>query len=377
MDDHWNRALDPMDIDWDGQGDEDDRREEREREEQELDARTTSATIEFGRLCAALRKMDPAVTEVDSSRIIFFTFGNAEARRLGQALLGNPHVELLVLNLSFLENDVENDGYSDSLLPLLRFLRESRTLRVVYLKDKRMERADGAVLKRFFFSIAESSAIQELHLDEISVRPDGFDTLMRTTKSITELAIDSCDLDMTVASKNLLAEAIGANQTLHSLTIEDSDAVESLHLVEPVLARLNSHPQLRTLELRYGDHGEHPNTSLNLLMAARQNGSLHNILVLDEPSLFGEYVWNRVQCYCERNRRIPLMVANPRLSDKEDGSGMTDQYLFPKLFGAAKQAHRTAPTSLLIGLLALGTVVGPPEVTKYDKVEFPNSAVAS
>jgi hypothetical protein len=91
-----------------------------------------------------------------------------------------------------------------------------------------------------------------------------------------------------------------------------------------------------------------------LLGALKQNWSLLDVQMttsqseIDERRLFtGNDLWH-LHLYIKRNRTIPALVADSTM----------DRYLFPKLFEAAKQAPRTAPNSILIGLLALGDTVG-------------------
>jgi hypothetical protein len=107
-----------------------------------------------------------------------------------------------------------------------------------------------------------------------------------------------------------------------------------------------------------------------LLRALKQNGSLQDVQIslrdqffgllgLRSTSLFTGNDLRRVQLYCKRNRRIPSMVVNARLDDDhENGDDRTERCLFPKLFGAAKQAPRTAPTLILMGLLCSATQWG-------------------
>jgi hypothetical protein len=96
-----------------------------------------------------------------------------------------------------------------------------------------------------------------------------------------------------------------------------------------------------------------------LLRALKQNGSLH---FLQFAPSWSDFLTDRdsrqLQLSMERNQLIPALVANPRLGDDDDDS-KTERCLVPKLFAAAMLAPRTAPNSMLIGLLALGDTVGP------------------
>lgn len=509
----------------------------------------SSTERDFRALCETVEKNDPAVTVVDLSALPLLTFTNVEARRLGTALHGNSHVTFLSFNLSYLADfqgtDDDGDEGDDAIVPLLRFFSESSALKVVCMADYDCC-ASVTVLRRFFLAMAESSAIQELTLDCLDVHPEGLDTLLQTTRTLMKLTLHWCDwganavshelvaaamganqtleclvienssrvdlatpvlwslgphprirsvrvdcgtslpsthlvdamtyftstsktlelfemsefcwnkstleavvkgiqsnpqvtsvsfdscifaLESTVvfrdlllgyrsvgveqpavdlmddilqmnpcslttltirschfhdaASVNEVAEAIGsssstANSTLHSLTIENSDEVD---LVEPVLEHLGSHFKLRKLTLNYGRHAS---VSRNLLRAMRRNGSLHTVVLLGEPpNVVDEPTWKLVQCYCERNQCIPIVVANPRFQDDqndveavvgidvrlpnhENHRDRTYQYLFPTLFAAAMQAPRIAPNTLLVGLCALGDLVGPPIGTVVD-----------
>jgi hypothetical protein len=57
---------------------------------------------------------------------------------------------------------------------------------------------------------------------------------------------------------------------------------------------------------------------------------------------------------------IPTLVTKPQLHHiNNEDRDRTDLALFPTLFGVAKQAPRTAPNQMLIGLLASGDSIGP------------------
>jgi hypothetical protein len=100
-------------------------------------------------------------------------------------------------------------------------------------------------------------------------------------------------------------------------------------------------------------------SSDNLLWALRQNGCLQTVAVgpVDRTGqpLFNKRESRRLQSYCKRNEAIPTLLAKPQLNSED--SNMTDLFLFPTLFGVAKQAP--APNSMLIGLLGARDSVGP------------------
>lgn len=80
-----------------------------------------------------------------------------------------------------------------------------------------------------------------------------------------------------------------------------------------------------------------------------RNGSLqHVVLALNRENFLNEAESRIVQSYCKRNEVIPILVG-----DKMDLS------LLPTLFQSAKQAPRTAPNAILMGLLAVGNGIGP------------------
>jgi hypothetical protein len=107
-----------------------------------------------------------------------------------------------------------------------------------------------------------------------------------------------------------------------------------------------------------------PSGALNFVRALRQNGSLFQVTI---PVLHREGVPYlneseslRVETYCKRNRALPTLLAKPLIGSHNNGDHeKTDLSLFPTLFDSAKQALRTAPNAMLIGLLAAGDSIGP------------------
>ena len=92
--------------------------------------------------------------------------------------------------------------------------------------------------------------------------------------------------------------------------------------------------------------------SRDFIDALRQNGSLQHV-VIHRFQFFSEAESHLIRSYCKRNEAIPMLVAKNGDDDK------TDLSLFPMLFQSAKQAPRTAPNAILIGLLAAGDGIGP------------------
>ena len=128
--------------------------------------------------------------------------------------------------------------------------------------------------------------------------------------------------------------------------------------------------RIRLRCFRYGYVDEYVNqfvSAQNLLPALQQNGSLQDVTmdVNSQSPFFTEDGLRLVQFYYKRYQAIPELVAQPLLDDEEEeDSEKTDRCLFPTLFCLAQQARRTAPTSMLIGILALGDSIGPLKVGK-------------
>ena len=102
----------------------------------------------------------------------------------------------------------------------------------------------------------------------------------------------------------------------------------------------------------------------NFVDALRRNGSLQHVVVCRavvrqaRDCVFNEVELCLIQSYCKRNEAIPILVAKVRL-DKGNDDDKTDLSLLPTLFQTAKEAPRTAPNIILMGLLAAGCSIGP------------------
>jgi hypothetical protein len=206
--------------------------------------------LTFDGICSGLQHKDPSVTEVFVRSNEFpssVPLTNANARRLGEAIQGNPHVTSIKLNLSDFV-DVADD--SDSAALLLQFIRESTSLKDVDLSLHDLMNHNRTILSvniahRFLVAIAESATIKRLKLYLFMVDKTGFDVLMKTTQSLKELVIRYGYFG-SVASKEMAAKALGANVTLESLQIEIPNDLEMVHLI---MLRLGAHPCLRELTL--------------------------------------------------------------------------------------------------------------------------------
>jgi hypothetical protein len=104
-----------------------------------------------------------------------------------------------------------------------------------------------------------------------------------------------------------------------------------------------------------------------LLLGLQQNGSLLEVSIgqsfylrsEDGEPFLSEIELSLIAAYCTRNENILDMVSNPRVAGSIMMEDATDVEIFPKVFRAATQVPRTAPTVLLTGLLVLGDSVGP------------------
>jgi hypothetical protein len=105
-----------------------------------------------------------------------------------------------------------------------------------------------------------------------------------------------------------------------------------------------------------------------LVKAFKQNGSLHNVSV---PATFHhehrKYFMgrSRLRNYCARNQKIPMLLVLPQQSDQFCSiSSTAEKWLTPTLFLAARQASRTAPNMMLLGLHCLADLAGPSQRAK-------------
>jgi hypothetical protein len=83
----------------------------------------------------------------------------------------------------------------------------------------------------------------------------------------------------------------------------------------------------------------------SFLAAVRSNGSLHTVAVgarNGRRAFLTPAQWRYAQGCTDRNRVTPTLLADLKLN----------RHLFPCLFAAAQAAKRTAPGTMLIGLLA-------------------------
>lgn len=154
--------------------------------------------------------------------------------------------------------------------------------------------------------------------------------------------------DLALIFQSLAANAV--DTPLQQLVCGSMDIVDS----EALIACLPELLHLKNLAFtEINDESLMAHTD-RILLGLKRNGSLERVELTWTNNLpfFDEGDLLKVKNYGLRNQHIPSMVSNPRLT-MDDGLDMTDRCLFPKLFGAAEQAPRTAPTVLLVGLMAL------------------------
>jgi hypothetical protein len=88
--------------------------------------------------------------------------------------------------------------------------------------------------------------------------------------------------------------------------------------------------------------------------ALRENGSLNSLTVEHRAGCsFDDALLVTLQRYCQRNQALPELLISPLNSEHSPSS--RNLILFPSLFCVARQAPRTAPNMLLMGLLAAGS----------------------
>ena len=169
-------------------------------------------------------------------------------------------------------------------------------------------------------------------------------------------------LDMSGSSNSdfaVVCDALGANPTAIQLQRLRFGRIDDIGCD----ALIRSLPKLLCLKQLVIDSVAQGGSSKNLLCALRRNGSLEDVVIgsvdRTEQPFFNEHESRLVQSYCRRNGTIPALAAKPRLHyDSDEIIATTDLYLFPTLFAGAKQATRTAPNVMLIGLLAARDSIG-------------------
>jgi hypothetical protein len=128
----------------------------------------------------------------------------------------------------------------------------------------------------------------------------------------------------------------------------------------------------RLQELSLVDRYRSKSVSLHLLSGIRQNGSLHSVVWEVEKGPNPSPSWlHWVTTYCKRNKMLPQLLSQKCAAvDGADGAGQVNSCVIPSLFCLARQARRTAPNAVFLGLLAAldSDVVGPRSQTGSKRV---------
>jgi hypothetical protein len=156
--------------------------------------------------------------------------GDGHCRGLGAALIGNT----VVTEISYLCADSLTGTTPANLERVLQFLQEAEVIEM-----------NG----RIIHAVSKSTRIDELYLSAYThVQHEAMANLLRHTKSITKLTFLLRENETAShSSMEDLANAVGANRTLQTLTLSfDRNPQESLVCI---LQKLASHPCLRSLML--------------------------------------------------------------------------------------------------------------------------------
>jgi hypothetical protein len=207
---------------------------------------------EFEKLCLALRRNDPAVTNVD--RIVAESFG----ARLGDALRGNTHVSSLVL--------CAENGYIVSkkldinpvhVMSLLDFVRQSQSLRKV---DFSLGRQPD-YLPYLLEAVLENPLITDLSFctdDEYEV-PLEIGPLIESKLNLKVLGLR-------VLPGDVFHEALKANQTIETLSM--NFRLGTLRESDLILRSISNHPRLTRLALWSDEDQKIDGDALSTLLAS-------------------------------------------------------------------------------------------------------------
>jgi hypothetical protein len=339
----------------------------------------------------SLKKLSINLTSSDNSNQV------AVANRLFDSTYGANHTltELTVFG---------RDTDFSSFLPHLHSVRNLRNLDLLVARAETMTTACFHILAQFLYS---TRMLSHLSLTNFKLRgDDASEMLVAMSKStVSSLLLCKCEFDTTATESFIkLVQGTGEENPMCDLTVHKV-AFDNLTLGQVLAVCLIGSP-LKELFWSHREGGSDPDvgtffdhlatmpykisldtlslprlnaldaesmarflpmsTSLRilkinafvdpashvqLLSAVRQNGSLLNVSGRDDDAI------------------IPFLTRNvffrrPRIRDMLAENGEEALRYFPTFFRAAQGALRTAPNSMLIGLLAAaGDVIGP----KFDK----------
>jgi hypothetical protein len=201
---------------------------------------------------------------------------------LGAALIGNT----VVTEINYLCADSLTETTPANLERVLQFLQGSKSLQYLNLcccDDRRRNEADVIEMNgHVVHAVSKSTRIDELSLSAYTHVPhEAMAHLLRHTKSITKLTFLLWENEAAShASLEDLAQALGANQTLQTLTLSfGPNPQESLVFI---LQKLALHPCLRSIVLNSCAYRQ---CTLSLLMASALAYMLGGISHLQELSI--------------------------------------------------------------------------------------------
>jgi hypothetical protein len=152
---------------------------------------------EFVELCTALQRNDPETTYVYYPHDV-----PGYGPRLGQALVGNTHIE--ELNLALIPNIVDNGTvHFESIRLILQYMREGTAFRALAIWGGIRDYTGPCLM-----AISQNpNAVKLTMTDDTEVPEDEVVNLLRTSQSIKEIS-------MPMVNSIAIAEAFEANQTL-------------------------------------------------------------------------------------------------------------------------------------------------------------------
>jgi hypothetical protein len=187
--------------------------------------------LEFRNTCLAIGRNDP------EKKTVFATIEKGYRVPLGNALVGNTHVETLHLRLwpeNINSQDDDNWGVHNIAL-ILQYLREGSAFRMLRIQGGSVEYTAACVQ-----AIAQNPNARKLMMDDTTEVPllEMID-LLRNTETLE-------DLSVSMVNSTALAEAIQANQSLKTLSLSFTpDAWPKPNGV--ILHHLHSHTKLQFL----------------------------------------------------------------------------------------------------------------------------------
>jgi hypothetical protein len=194
-------------------------------------------------LCANVLQNDPLVTTViTTSHWHYFPLGYGI--RLGEAIRCNTQVTMCSLEMCAL---CEMDQVDDTVEPWCHFFRHCPTLQTVAFLENDFSRQNYTsllALEHFLPALGQNHSVEFIEIGRVRAIPiEGFEELMRTTKSLKALRLDLSCIEENVSAQRL-GEAFSANLTLERLNLKSGQDVA---VFEKVTCALSAHLTLREL----------------------------------------------------------------------------------------------------------------------------------